>query len=106
MTKAKRSNAHQRTQRKLAGIKGKTEVPISRNRRLDVKTAIKATEVERSGQPARLKAALSRLGTQKGVGRELRVPQKDMDKATDLAKASRLKKVTISNIGGTRRRQV
>ena len=103
MPKSKRSSAHQRTQRKLAGTKGKTEVPISRGRRLDVKKGNRATEIERSGQPARIKAAISRLRTQRNALKELRVPQHDLDKATGLAKDSGLK-MKVKNITGTRSR--
>ena len=103
MPKSKRSSAHQRTQRKLAGTKGKTEVPISRGRRLDVKKGNRATEIERSGQPVRIKAAISRLRTQRNALKELRVPQPDLNKAADLAKASGLK-MRVKNLSGTRSR--
>ena len=63
----KRSNAHKATQARLAGRRGKTELPISGGRRLDVKKGNRATEIERSGQPTRIKAAISRLRTQRNA---------------------------------------
>ena len=103
MPKGKRSSAHQKAQRKLAGTTGRTEVPISKRRRLDVKTGNKAIEIERSGQTARLNAAISRLRTQRNALKELRVPQPDLNKAADLAKASGLK-MRVKNLSGTRSR--
>lgn len=96
---------HTRITRRIAGSKGKTEVPISRQRRLDVRLPKVAIEVERSRSPARIQKAISRLKTQPGVRRELRVPQPNMETAVEVAKRESTK-ITIKNLGGTRRRQV
>jgi len=40
------SVSHKRAKQKAAGKSGKTEVPISKNRKLDATTKVKATEVE------------------------------------------------------------
>ena len=94
------SPIHKRLKRKFAGRKGKTEVPISRNRRLDAKRGKKALEVERSGN---IKKALLRLKTQRTLKKILRVPQKDLSKAANIAKTMKMK-VVVTNLGGTKRR--
>ena len=101
----KRSGAHRRAQARVARPGGRTEVPISGRRRLDVKKGNRAVEIERSGQPSRINAALSRLRTQRNALRELRVPQRDLDKATGLARETGLK-MQVKNLAGTRRRIV
>ena len=105
MPKKSTSKAHPRAQARLAGSRGKKEVPISRGRRLDAKKGNLAVEIERSGQPARLKAAISRLRTQRNALKELRVPQRDLDKAAALASAVG-PKMKVQNLSGTRTRIV
>ena len=95
---------HTRTTRRLAGKTGKTEVPISGNRRLDVRKPNVAIEVERSGSTAGIERALARLRTQR-TQLELRVPQKDLDMATRVARAQN-RKLTVKNLSGTKRRRI
>ena len=95
---------HKRIQDRLAGKSGKTEVPISGKRRLDVRKPGVAIEVERSGSTAGIERALARLRTQQ-TRRELRVPQKDLTMAIEAAKRQRAK-LTVANLGGTKRRRI
>ena len=100
-------DAHRRAKNKAAGARGKTEVPLPGNQRLDALTSGggRATEVERSGTPAGLKAAAQRLKSSGAAQKILQVPQKDMDAA---AKALRHVNIagTVKNMGGTKRRSV
>ncbi len=77
------SKSHKEAKNKAAGPGGKTEVPLSGNRRLDAltKNATKATEVERSGDPAQLAKAVRRLDASGAGKKVLKVPQPDMDTA-------------------------
>lgn len=99
------SDAHKRAKAKAAGPKGKTEVPLSRNRRLDAASAKRATEIERSGSAQGLAKAVRRLRDSGKTQKVLQVPQKDMSKA-----AAAMRKVgvggTIKNMAGTKRRSV
>ena len=99
------SDAHKRAKAKAAGPKGKTEVPLSRNRRLDAATEKRATEVERSGSAQGLETAARRLRDSGKVQKVLQVPQKDMGQAADA-----MRKVgvsgTVKNMGGTKSRSV
>lgn len=99
------SQSHERAKRKAAGKSGETEVPLSRNRRLDAATKRRATEVERSGTTQGLKKAAQRLKDSGKKQKVLQVPQKDMAKA---AKAMQNVGVpgTVKNMGGTKRRSV
>lgn len=76
------SQSHKRAKGKAA----KKEVPIKGGRRLDALRGNSAIEVERGGTSTSINKALSRLATQKNKGKILRVPQKDMDTAVELAK--------------------
>ena len=96
---------HTRTTRRLAGPKGKREVPIPGRRRLDVKKGNLALEVERSSNPQRIRQAISRLRSQPNARKELRVPQNNLDKATEIAREVGTP-LTLKNLGGTRRRRV
>lgn len=101
------TESHRRAKNKAAGASGQTEVPLSGNRRLDALTAGggRATEVERSGDPAKLEQAARRL-RDSGAGQHvLVVPQNDM---ADAAKAMREVGIggTVKNISGTKRRTV
>ncbi len=99
------SQSHKRAKSKAAGPKGKTEVPLKGNRRLDAATSNKATEVERSGSSSGLKKAARRLKASKKPQKVLQVPQSDMSKA---AAAMRKRGVsgTVKNMTGTKRRSV
>ena len=99
------TSSHKRAKRAAAGPRSKTEVPLSRGRRLDAATKKKATEVERSGSQSGLEKAVRRLKASGKSQKVLQVPQKDMPKA-----AKAMKKVgtkgTVKNMSGTKRRSV
>lgn len=92
---------------KTKGLKKpKTEVPISQGRRLDAKDNERAREVERSGDPKKIKKAIQRLNTQKNKKKELIVPNTDLDKAKEIAKEESKGSLTIQNLSKTKRRYV
>ena len=97
--------SHKRAKGAAAGRSGKTEVPISRGRRLDATTQKKATEVERSSSQSGLEKAARRLKASGKPQKVLQVPQKDMSKA-----AKAMQKVgtkgTVKNMSGSKRRSV
>jgi len=99
------SASHRRAKGRAAGKSGRTEVPLSRGRRLDARTPKTATEVERSGSAASLTAAARRLAASRAPRKVLQVPQKDMAEA-----AAAMQRVgtrgTVKNMGGTKRRGV
>jgi len=101
----KKQQRHTKITRKVAGPRGQTEVPIPGRRRLDVKKPNVAIEIERSADPARIRAALGRLRTQRNAPKQLRVPQPNLDRAAEIAKRARLN-VTVKNLSGTKRRTV
>ncbi len=72
------SQAHKRAKSKAAEKGGKTEAPLNDDRRLDAQTQKRATEVERSGELARLKKAAQRLKDSGKTQKVLQVPQKDI----------------------------
>ena len=92
----------------MAKLKGaKKEVPIPGKRRLDFKKPGNpsiAREEERSGSRERIQKAIGRLRTQKKAKKELGVPQKDMKKAIEEVRKTRLK-ISVTNLGRTKRRQ-
>jgi len=94
------SQSHKRAKSKAPG---KSEVPISRNRRLDSATSKTATEIERN-QQGLLKAA----GRLKDSGRPRKVLQVPQPLMKDAAAAMRKKGVggTVKNISGTKRLSV
>ena len=100
-----KSQSHKRAQAKAAGKTGKTEVPISRNRRLDAKTKTKALEVERSGDPKQLRKAAQRLKDAGTPQKVLQVPQKDMGTAAEAMRSVNVKG-TVKNMTETKRRSV
>jgi len=102
---AGKSQSHKRAQSKAAGQKGRTEVPLKGNRRLDAKTSKKATEVERSGYSQRLRLAAKRLKDARTKQKVLQVPQKDMGKAAEAMKNVKVGG-TVKNMGGTKRQSV
>jgi len=91
------SQSHKRAKAKAPG---KTEVPISRNRRLDSATKKTATEIERNSQ--NIGKAVDRLRDSGRPRKVLQVPQKDIPTAT---KTMRQKGVggTVKNLSGSRR---
>jgi len=99
------SKSHRSLKHRLAGKSGKVEKPIPGGRRLDVRRGHAACEIERSGNPDSIRKAISRLGTQKNARKELRVPQKDLDKAAKIAKAGG-RNITVKNLSGTKRRRI
>ncbi len=107
MSHRSETNSHKRAKSKAAGQNGATEVPISRDRRLDALSADgkRATEVERSGSAEGLQKAARRLRDSGASQRILQVPQQDMQVA-----AEAMQKVgvggTIKNLAGTKRRAV
>ena len=102
------SESHKRAKRRAAGPRGRTETRLSGGRRLDALTGggAKATEVERSPSTSRLKKAVQRLDSAPAKRRELKVPQQNLDRAKAIAKRVAKKPLTISNIGGTKKRFV
>lgn len=100
-----RSKRHGQLQRKLAGRKGKIEVPIRGGRRIDVQKGRKVSEIERSGDPERIRQAIRRLHAKKTFKKELLVRDADLDKAKEIAQKEK-GKLTIQNLSKTRRRFV
>ena len=101
------TKSHKGAKTKAAGKGGQTEVPLSRNRRLDALTTggDKATEIERSGSPAQLEKAARRLKASEAPKKVLKVPQKDMEPAASAMRATGVSG-TIENLGGTKSRKV
>jgi len=100
-----RSKRHRQLQRKLAGGKGKIEVPIRGGRRVDAQKERKVSEIERSGDPERIRQAIRRLHAKKTFKKELLVRDADLDKAKEIAQKEK-GKLTIQNLSKTRRRFV
>ena len=99
--------AHRRAKKKAAGPRGKTEVALPGNQRLDALTSGggRATEVERSGTSAGLKAAALRLKKSGAAQKVLQVPQRDMDAAAEALRGVGISG-TVKNMSGTKRRGV
>ena len=97
--------AESRSHKKAKGNAAKKEVPIKGGRRLDAIRGHYAIEVERSGSKSGLNKALSRLKTQTNKSKILRVPQKDMEKAIEIAGHKGIN-VTITNLGKTKRKHI
>lgn len=101
------SQSHRRAKAHAAGRHGQTERPIQGGRRVDAVTAGggRATEVERSGDRARLEEAALRLKDSGARQHVLQVPQHHMSAAAEaMRKAGVLG--TVKNMKGTRRRSV
>ena len=96
------SQAHKKAKSKAAGKSGKTDAPLKGGGRLDAQTKQKATEVERSGDKARLEKAAQRLKESGKPQKVLQVPQKDMSETVKAMKAKGVKG-TVKNMGGTNR---
>ena len=99
------SQSHKRAKSRAAGKSGKTETPLKGGRRLDAQSKNKATEVERSGNKARLEKAAQRLKDSGKPQKVLQVPQKDIPKAADAMKAKGVKG-TVKNMKGTKRKSM
>lgn len=99
------SQSHKNAKNKAAGSNGRTEIPISRGRRLDAKNGNKATEIERSGSTKGISMALGRLKTQTNAKKQLLVPNKDLDKAKNIAQKKGVN-VLIQNLSRSKRRFV
>ncbi len=97
--------SHKRAKGAAAGRRGKTEVPLSRGRRLDAATPKKATEVERSGSESGLEKAARRLKASGKAQKVLQVPQKDIPKAVKAMQTVGTKG-TVKNMSGSKRRSV
>jgi len=94
------SQSHKRAK----GNAARKEVPIKGRRRLDALRGNNAIEVERGGTSASINKALSRLATQRNKNKILRVPQKDLGTAADLAKKKGVH-VTVTNLSKTKRKK-
>lgn len=94
------TQSHKRAKSKAPG---KSEVPISKNRRLDSATDKTATEIERNRQ--NIPKAVDRLKDSGRLRRVLQVPQKDMKEA---AKVMRQRGVggTVKNLSSTKRMSI
>ena len=90
-----------RSHKKGKGNAARTEVPIPGGRRLDAIRGRSAIEVERGGTPQKIDQALSRLKTQINKNKILRVPQKDMDMATQRVIKKGMN-VTVTNLSKTK----
>ena len=97
----KRSNQHERLKKKERGIKEKKV----KGGRLDSSTKIKDVEIERTGSLQRLKHAIKKLKDSKKPQKVLRVPQKDMKKAEEIAKQLNAK-ITITNLQKTKSKKI
>ena len=80
------SPSHKRAKAKAAGKSGKTEVSLTRSRRLDAQTRKTAIEIERSGSTQALTKAVGRLKASGKAQKVLQVPQQDMAKASKAMK--------------------
>lgn len=94
------TQSHKRAKSKAPG---KSEVPISKNRRLDSATGKTATEIERNRQ--NIPKAVDRLKDSGRPRRILQVPQKHMK---EVAKVMRQRGVsgTVKNLSSTKRMSV
>ena len=94
------SQSHKRLKTKAPG---KTEAPISRNRRLDSATQKTATEIERN--PQNIDKAVRRLRDSRRPRKVLQVPQPQLNNAVDSMQKIGVKG-TVKNLSGTKRRSV
>jgi len=101
------SESHKKAKHKAAGKKGQIEAPLTRNRRLDALTAggVRATEIERSGNPAMLEKAARRLRASHAPQKTLKVPHGDMDAAEAAMRGVGISG-KIENLSGTKSRKV
>lgn len=96
------TKSHKKAKAKSAG---KSEVSISRNKRIDSLSRKRATEIERSGNPKLLEKAAVRLKIARKPQKVLIVPNSDITKAVEAMKRVKVHG-TVKNISGTKRRSV
>ncbi|AEB08504.1 hypothetical protein [Desulfobacca acetoxidans] len=101
------TESHKKAKTKAAGKKGETEVQLSGNRRLDALTASgkRATEIERSGDAAKLEKAARRLKASEAPQKVLKVPQTDMDVAVAAMRAIGVSG-NVENLSGTKSKKI
>ncbi|MGO9174916.1 MAG: hypothetical protein ACLQED_02040 [Desulfobaccales bacterium] len=99
--------SHKKAKKKAAGKGGQTEVSLPRKRCLDALTAggSRATEIERSGDAAKLVKAARRLGASGAPLKTLRVPHGDMDAAAAAMRAAGVSG-KVENLSGTKIRKI
>lgn len=93
------SAAHKAAKKRAAGATGSTEVE-TKGGRLDAATRTKAVEVERSGDPRRLRHAATKLKNSGKASKVLVVPQKNLAKGRDALRRSGVSG-TVKNMSGT-----
>ncbi len=98
------TSSHKRVKGHAAGRSGETEKKIKYGGRIDALTPTKAVEIERGGKKG-LQQAVRRLERVRRSTRILRVPENNFAKAIEIAKKSS-KKITVTNLVGTKRRRV
>ncbi len=98
------TSSHKRAKGHAAGRSGETEKKIKYGGRIDALTSTKAVEIERGGKKG-LQQAIRRLERVRRSTKVLRVPEKNFTKAVEIAKKSD-KKITVTNLAGTKRRRV
>ena len=94
------SQAHGAAKNRAAGKSGQTEVK-TRGGRLGAATRTKAVDVERSGDPNRLKHAVTKLKNSGKASKVLVVPQKDLVKGREAMRKSGVSG-TVKNMSGTK----
>ncbi|MCD5401665.1 hypothetical protein LR013_03645 [candidate division NPL-UPA2 bacterium] len=92
-------STHRKIQRKAAGKRGRTEVPI--NGRIDVLTQKKAVEIEGSGSLQKLEWACKKLLRSRKPHKILQVPDHHIEKAQRVCPPT----ITIRNFSGTKYRR-
>ena len=76
---------------------------MKRTRFTEQQIAFALRQVEGGGTPRKIDQALSRLSTQRGKKKILRVPQQDMSLAVERARSKKTK-VTVTNLSKTKRK--
>ena len=101
------TKAHRAAKRKAAGRGGKTEARLPGGGRLDARTkgGGRATEVERSGDTAKLAKAARRLQKSGAPQKVLQVPQGDMAKAREAMRRAGIGG-TVKNMSGKKKSRV
>ena len=98
------TTSHKRTKGHAAGRSGETEKKIKYGGRIDALTPTKAVEIER-GSGKSLQKAVRRLERARRSSRILKVPEYNFQKAVEVAQKGD-KKITVTNLAGTKRRRV
>jgi hypothetical protein len=92
---------HTRLQKQAAGKRGKTEAPVKvgrRRGRLDANTRKKAVEIERSGDPQRIKWALQKLSKSGQPNKILKVNHRYIPLAQEIKRKLRVRGIKIKNL--------